>query len=371
MKGQDFDDSTLCEVGKIYIKGLCQRDTKVLESVNKVLTMEEYKSFWKKKRESTATSPFGLHIGHYKAACEKEDILEVHWRLLTIPFLYNYFPERWCSTVQVMLEKDPGRPWIHRFRIIELFDAQVNMGFQVFIERRMVYNAVDKHLLHDSSYGSTPGRTCQEACIQKVLTMDMMRMTRAVGGVFDCDATGCYDRILPAFQSIHTRRLGLQKNVATFVTKLMYRCKRYVKTKFGISTEYSQSKKGSILYGIGQGNGGRPGMWLAHLIPMFQVLGSLVKGMSFKAPDKETTYGTVGVGFVDDVTLGTTVGSSLDETQKQIEDAVKSVQEMGQIWEKELYTTGGKLELSKCFWLLFAWTWRAGFPKLVKKWSKA
>ena len=147
----------------------------------------------------------------------------------------------------------------------------------------------------------------------------------------------------------------------------MYRCKRYVKTKFGISTEYSQSKKGSILYGIGQGNGGGPGMWLAHLIPMFQVLGSLVKGMSFKAPDKETTYGTVGVGFVDDVTLGTTVGSSLDETPKQIEDAVKSVQEMGQIWEKELYTTGGKLELSKCFWLLFAWTWRAGFPKLVKK----
>ena len=155
-----------------------------------------------------------------------------------------------------MLEKDPGRPWIRRFRIIELFDAQVNMGFQVFIGRRMVYNAVDRDLLHDSSYGSTPGRTCQEACIQKVLTMDMMRMTRTVGGVFDCDATGCYDRILPAFQSIHTRRLGLPKNVATLVTKLMYKCKRYVKTKFGISKEYSKSNIGTMLYGIGKGNGG-------------------------------------------------------------------------------------------------------------------
>ena len=67
---------------------------------------------------------------------------------------------------------------------------------------------------------------------------------------------------------------------------------------------------------------GGAGMWLAHLIPMFQVLGSLVKGMIFRAPDNETKYTTVGVGFVDDVTLGTTVGSSLDETPKQIDDAV-------------------------------------------------
>ena len=73
----------------------------------------------------------------------------------------------------------------------------------------------------------------------------------------------------------------------------MYKCKRYVKTKFGISKEYSKSNIGTMLYGIGQGSGGGPGMWLSHLISMFQVLGSLVKGMIFRAPDNETKYTTV------------------------------------------------------------------------------
>ena len=112
-----------------------------------------------------------------------------------------------------MLEKDPGRPWIHRLRIIELFDSQVNASFQIYIGRKMMFNAVDKDLLHESSFGSTPGKTCQEASFQKILMMDMFRLWKDFGGIFDCDATGCFDRILPAFQTVHTRRLGLAKKL--------------------------------------------------------------------------------------------------------------------------------------------------------------
>ena len=50
---------------------------------------------------------------------------------------------------------------------------------------------------------------------------------------------------------------------------------------------------------------------------------------------------TLGVGFVDDVTLGVTV----DNPKDQIEDAKNAVSAMGQYWERELFTTGGKLEL--------------------------
>ena len=193
------------EVSGQYIKGLHVKDMTILDSVKKEISPEEYKAFWKKKRENTVTSPFGLHVGHYKAICEDENLLEVHRLLLCHSFLYSFVPERWSSTVQVMLEKDPGSPWIHRLRIIELFDAQVNAGFQVFVGRRMIHKAMDRDLLHESSYGSTPGCTCQEASTHKVLMTDLLRLQRKVGGIFDCDATGCYDRILPTFQACWKR----------------------------------------------------------------------------------------------------------------------------------------------------------------------
>ena len=60
-----------------------------------------------KKKEITVTSPYGLHIGHYKAVLEEDDILECHMALMMIPFRFAYAPKRWTSTVQIMLEKKP------------------------------------------------------------------------------------------------------------------------------------------------------------------------------------------------------------------------------------------------------------------------
>ena len=60
----------------------------------------------------------------------------------------------------------------------------MNAGFQIYIVLRMMYNAVDEGLLYPSSYGSTPGKTCQEDSLHKVLMMDMMRLVKKVGGIF-------------------------------------------------------------------------------------------------------------------------------------------------------------------------------------------
>ena len=75
------------------------------------------------------------------------------------------------------------------------------------------------------------------------------------------------------------------------------------------------------------------------------------------------TIMTLGVGYVDDVTLGITVLNPVN----QIKEATEAVRSIAQHWEKELYTTGGKLELLKCFWILLAWSWRNGQPVLWKK----
>ena len=78
--------------------------------------------------------------------------------MLLIPFQTSLVPSRWKKTLQTMLEKDPGQPWIHRLRIIELFVSQVNAGFQIFIGRKMVWNAIKAKKIHQASFRSTPGK---------------------------------------------------------------------------------------------------------------------------------------------------------------------------------------------------------------------
>ena len=116
---------------------------------------------------------------------------------------------------------DPGSTWIHRLRIIELFDTQVNAGFQIYVGQKMMFKAVDINLLHNYFFGYIPRRICQEASVQKILMMDLMRLNKYIDGIFDCDATGCLDHILSAFHTVHTRMLGLPKSVASFIAKLM------------------------------------------------------------------------------------------------------------------------------------------------------
>ena len=195
-----------------------------------------------------------------------------------------------------------------------------------------------------------------------------MRIERRSGGLFDCDATGCYDRILPPLASVHLRTLGLAKRISTFLARMMHLARRYVKTKHGISKESIKTTKRQSLYGIGQGNGGGPAIWLAHLTVMFKAISSVCKGAEIAEIEGKKKITTVGTGYVDDVTLNITV----EDNENQEEGIVRrKLKQIAQKWEALLYITGGKLELSKCFWAPITWKWAKGKPKLNTKARKA
>ena len=243
----------------------------------------------------------GLHVGHYKVSVENEGIATVHRIMMELPLKFGFAPKRWCSSVQLMLQKDPGQPWIHRLRIIELLDAAYNGALMIFIGRKMVHHAKKKECLHPSNYGSVPGRTAQSAVLHKKLSIDVIKQKRESGAVFECDATGCYDRILPNLQTIHTRRIGLTKNAALTMSKSLKQMKRYVRTKFGQSKKHIKTNSSKVLYGIGQGSGGGPGVWLTHSTVLFNILERHCVTPTYKSVDNEIICTSGGTGFVDDV----------------------------------------------------------------------
>ena len=364
LTGEILNERKFRSTMQLYLESLKMNDIKKMNVINPTITIEEYKTFWKKKRENTVTSPFGLHIGHYKAALFNIAILEVHRVLLLIPFITGIVPKRWRRTVQTMLEKEPGAPWIHRLRIIELFDAQANAGFQIFVGRKMIRHAVENNLLQPESFGSTPGKMAGSAVIQKILSIDQLRIESRAGAIFDCDASGCYDRILPPLASVHLQSLGLNKSIGTFLARLMHLARRHVRTKHGVSTQTISTNRNATLHGIGQGNGGGPAIWVAHLTVMFTAISAICTGFSTSCVQKETTISTVGTGYVDDVTLGMSIPKKKEQTYEMVRRQIKK---MGQIWEQLLYISGGRLELNKCFWVPIVWKWKNGKPVMMKQ----
>ena len=349
---------------QLYLESIRVNRLSNLGVVKPTLLLEDYQTFWKKKHETTATSPYRLHVGHYKAATMNLAILNVHRVLLLIPFQTGQVPYRWRKTVQTMIEKDNGAPWIHRLRIIELFDSQANAGFQIFVGRKLMHHAVNNSLLSEESYGSTPKKMATSALLQKILTIDQLRIEQRAGGIFDCDASGCYDRILPPLASVHLQALGLSQSIGAFLARIMYKAKRHVQTDHGISQQNMSTTRKKTLYGIGQGNGGGPAMWISHLTVMFKAISSVCIGFAITCVQAVEQVTTVGTGYVDDVTLGLSIPKEEDQTERAV---YKHMKQMSQLWKALLYITGGRLELSKCFWIPITWRWVAGKPIMVNK----
>ena len=68
-----------------------------------------------------------------------------------------------------MLEKEPFPLWVHCLKTIELFEAQVNTGSQIFFGRRMVHLAVDTNRLYNASLGLNPDKRAAAAVLQKYI----------------------------------------------------------------------------------------------------------------------------------------------------------------------------------------------------------
>jgi len=79
-----------------------------------------------------------------------------------------------------------------------------------------------------------------------------------------------------------------------------------------------------------------------------------------------------GVSFVDDTGLGMTSSylwqgnlSDIENRKQDFWHTLSHLQKIAQHWERLLFTTGGALNLHKCFWYLMSWKQTKGYPTLA------
>ena len=342
----------------------CKRPDSILP-IQTDITTEQFVDAIKKWKESTSTSPSGRHLGHYRTAILDDAVTTLHTQLLNIPIQYGFAPARWTYSVTPLIEKDPGRPFLTRLRVIHLFEADYNLFLKIIFGRRMVKNAEAANALNDQQHGSRPRRMTTDALFYARLEKDLIRQTKMNSAHMDNDATGCYDRIVTSLGMIACRRLGMPDNAIRCQAEVLRQMHYSIKHSYGISSRSYTGTEAEPLFGTGQGSGASPAIWLGLVVILLNSLDRMsceddIPGLDFADPWSDFRVRWRVGAFVDDTNQGV-----LDPSGSlSVDELVEKLRCAGQLWESLLHTSGGSLNLAKCSWTVQYWQWINGRPSL-------
>ena len=195
------------------------------------------------------------------------------------------------------------------------------------------------------------------------LTADLCRILKHDLARFDNDASACYDRIIVALGMLAARRCGMPRNAIRLHAYALRFMQYTVKTMYGISQENYQGTPFSPLFGTGQGSGASPAVWLSLIVLLLHTFDRLIPHrMNFVPISGARTHSRSSDAFVDDTSIGF---ASIDE-EIGYSTLILQLQEAAQTWERLLFLSGGKLNLSKCSWYILRWEWKNGRPVIRK-----
>jgi Reverse transcriptase (RNA-dependent DNA polymerase) len=361
----NINDLDISAASKAILRKL--NSTTPLRKIAETVTVGEIIDGYKKWSEATTTSPSGLHLGHSKAMlklqntqereAKESDSIPLYKRFFLLKttiinscIQLNYVCQRWKKVVVVLIEKIPGTPLINKFRVIHIMENDYNMLYGIILGRNMLWNAEDNNYLNDGQGGSRPGRRAQEQVLIKHCAYSIFRMSQSNGATFDNDAKSCFDRIVMTMASLCVQKLGATEKTCNLLLDTLNQIKYHIKTSNGISEESYESSWERSMHGPGQGGRASPAIWVAVSSLLMQCMEDKAIGATLRSPYSTELKKLWITGFVDDITHWVMKHEPSTE-----EDICRELQEAAQWWEQLLHSSGGKLELSKCFFYIFFW----------------
>jgi len=376
MTGTIFEDSNLPSEAKDFFHDMTSNIQPVMKPEDYLISDEVFRKFYSKARESSSSSPSGLHLGHWKAGAADKDIRTILSGIIRLSVQNTYTLSRWRKVVSILMEKVRGHPNIHKFRTIHLLESDMNFVLRYIWGRQFMRHNEKNQAWHSNQYGSRKGIQGQSATLNKVLTLDITRYYAEPAAIVDNDAKACYDRMIPVVLSYALICLGLPKALTRFMCKWLEEATYYIKTSKGVSKFQYSSCLESYLYGTGQGTGWSPPNWGAISDLISTVMGENTPGMKLVHPNRRFYSNRSFDAFVDDVNGGLTSEGlhtfhpSPHSKIPLLQTIYEQIQINVQYYSRLLFTSGGKLALDKCGIYILEYEWKEGKRKMINTTDK-
>ena len=302
---------------------------------------------------STASNPEGLYHGHWKTLIKDNEAFEPYTLMIMFAFKFGEPPDAWTHAHQVMPSKDePRQPIkINHIHHIQLLCAALNMGFWIIWGHKMMKQAATHGLISPYQFGARNGHMAISCVLLKCTSYDIIHLMWLVTCIFDNDATACYDHMIPSQCMIVTAHAGVGKDAIKSKLNILSHMKYYVKTAFGISTQYFTHGVFHKILGLLQGSADAGTIWSLIWSVLFAVLDKWFWIAQFPSPCEHIYTECIGKGFIDDTTL-----REISKTET-IQMVVGRAEVKAQAWEHGIFASGGSLNLWKNFWHIISWKW--------------
>jgi hypothetical protein len=273
-----------------------------------------------------------------------------------------FVPKRWNHVNNIMLEKSPGNPYLPKLRIIQITEKDENLLMGILFGRRLTQYGEMISAFGNEQGGSRADRQTGEISLYKHFMYSISRTTITDLASFDNDAKSCYDRIVMTVASLAAQRIGITQSACELLIKTLQSHKHHISTHYGESKEFFTTTASNPIHGPGQGGKCSSAIWMIISTLLMECMENKSDGAIFSDPHNQQVVQQRMTGFVDDTTHW------INNDIRQVttgDNIITKMSNAAQYWEQLLHASGGKLELTKCFFYHMKWNFDSeGVPTL-------
>lgn len=330
---------------------------------------ETIKQGFRKWKETTSTSPSNNHLGLWRAMTyptiteEETEVINRMWiahsELINFSFSTGRPLHRWGKIVNIMIEKIPGQPYLHKLRVIQIMEADYNLALKSVFGRQLLWHGEEHNAYHDAQGGSRPGRNTTDVSITQEVIYDINRRMNTDHASNENDAKACYDRMIASLMSLLNRARGMNKNWVATRASILTEARYHIKTMLGLSEDHYTHSEESPTHGSGQGAGDSSNQWGMLSSIILKIMHDTASKARFQDPyEKERKVEIANTAFVDDTSGYQNTYDKNTQTTENINQLISNLQKDFTTWDRLLYATGGLLELQKCFFYMTIWQFK-------------
>jgi len=179
----------LSEIGKVGKEVQCIGPTAEV-----LVSGKDYQRYYSWINENTSSAFSGFHLGHHMSIAKSDELSSLLADQMNLIISSGVCPSRWGVALQVLLEKVAGVCLVSKLRSIQLYEGDYNWFNKLIFNDSALSTLRSTGFLPEEHY-SQKQSLAEDACFDKVLTLDLSRQSRLPMALVSIDAAQCYDRV--------------------------------------------------------------------------------------------------------------------------------------------------------------------------------